>query len=235
MATTLGTIITNSRTHLNESTASFWTDAELLVHAIDGCRDLWKAIIDLNQGHFQTVDDTNVSLAANTATLTGVPSDVFRVESLEVRDLTSANTVQDMTFTPKKKNHPDWAGARALGAVSPGGREIFFDIRNAGSPVAAPTIDVAPTITSAVNLRLVYTATLGALVSGSSNPIPGESDHAIMCWVIAHARAKERPDSKPDPEWLSFFATDKTALLKALTPRQIQEPDYAEALFEPYW
>lgn len=235
MATTLSTIITDARIVLNETTAGFWTDAELLTHAIDACKDLWKHVIDLNEGHFQTVDDTNVSLAASTATITGVPADCFRVESIEVRDLTSANLVQGMTFTPKRKNHPDWAGARSLGAVDPGGLEVFYDLRNAGSPVAAPAIDVAPTITSAVNLRLIYTPTLAAMTSASNNPIPGEADHAVKCFIVAHARSKEREDRKPDPEWMAFYVSDRQKLLTALTPRQIQEPEVAEALFEPYW
>lgn len=235
MSTPLSTSITNARSTLNETSAIFWTDAELLVHAVDACKTLWRKIIDLHQGHFQTLDDTNVSLAANSSTLTGVPADVFRVESIEVRDLTAASTVQNMTFWPKKKKEADWQAARGLGAVDPSGRDIYYELRNAGSPVTTPSIDVAPQINTAVNLRLIYTATLATLTSGSANPIPGESDHAIYCYIVAHARAKEREDRKPDPEWLAMYKADEESLLTALTPRQSQEPDYAEALFESYW
>lgn len=231
-ATTIAAIVASARTTLLETTARFWSDAELTAYAVDGCRDLWKAILDLDEGHFQTIDDTNVSLAANSDTLTGVPSDVFRVELITVRDQTTANSVQNMTFRPCKVKHADWDASRALGAVDPSGREILFAIRNAGSPIAAPAIDVTPRITSAVNLRLVYNPTLGTF---TNNPIPGESDHAIYAWIIAHARAKEREDRSPDPAWLSIYATDKVNLLTALTPRQTQEPEVAEALFESYW
>lgn len=235
MATTLSTIIATARGTLMETTARFWTDAELLQYAVDGCKDLWKAIIDLGQGHFQTIDDTNVSLAANSSSLTGVPADVFRVELISVRDQTTASTVQNLTFSPKKAKDADWDANRALGAVDPSGRDVLFQVRNAGSPIAAPTIDVAPMITAAVNLRLIYTPTLGTLTSGSTNPIPGESDHALYAWIVAHARAKEREDRSPDPAWISIYATDKAEILQALTPRQTQEPDVAEALFESYW
>lgn len=235
MATLMSAIVTKARITLNETSAIFWTDAELLDYAVDGCKDLWKSIIDLNQGHFQTVDDTNVSMAASTATLTGVPTDVFRVELIEPRNLTSSNSVQNMTFWPRKKNHADFSAARALGVVDPNGQDIYFDIRNAGSPVAAPAIDVAPQINAAVLLRLIYVPTLGTLTAASTNPIPGESDHAVYCWTVAHARAREREDRKPDPEWIAFYATDKQHLLTALTPRQTQEPEVVEALFESYW
>lgn len=235
MATTLATIITNARTTLNETAAAFWTDAELLVHAIDGVKDLWRAVIDLHQGHFETVDITNVSMAASTSTLTGVPADVFRVELIEVRDLTTTNAVQNMTFEPRKINHPDFTAARGLSAQDPSGQTIYFDILNAGAPIAAPSIQVAPQITSAVNLRLIYTPTLAAMTSASNNPIPGETDHAVMAWIIAHAKAKERPDGSPDPSWLQIYATDKKSALVALTPRQTQEPEVTEAFFESYW
>lgn len=235
MATALSAVIANARLTLDETSASFWTDAELLVHVIDGCRDLWKAVIDLHQGHFLTVDETNVSMAANSSTLSGVPTDVFRVELIEVRDQTTSSTVQNMTFEPRKANHPDFTAARGLGAIAPSGVTIFFDIENAGSPVGTPTIRVAPQITSAVDLRLIYTPTLGTLTSGSNNPIPGESDHALQAWIIAHALAKEREDRKPHPDWLAVYATDKQKILTALTPRQDQEPEVAEAFFEAYW
>lgn len=236
MATAISTLITNVRTSpLIEPTASFWTDAELLNHAINGIKDLWKAILDLNKGHFVTIDETNVSMAASSNTLTGVPTDVFRVELIEVRDQTSDNTVQDMTFEPRAINHPDFTGARSLGTVDPAGQTIFFSVFGAGVPVGAPSIEVAPKINAAVNLRLIYTAGIGTLTAGSNNPIPGESDHAVEAWVIAHARAKEREDRSPDPEWMAVYATDKQKILSALTPRQTQEPEVAEAMFEAYW
>ncbi len=235
MATLLSTIITNARVKLLETSAVFWTDAELLVDAIDGVRDLWKAVLALDEGHFFTQDVTNVSLAASTSTLTGVPADLFRVELIEPRDLTSTAAVQDLTFEPRALNHPDFSGARSLGSVDPNGRIIYFAVLGAGSPIAAPTIEIAPKISAAVNLRLTYTAGLAALTASSNNPIPGESDHALMAWIIAHARAKERDDRSPDPEWLAMYAADKAHILGALTPRQTQEPEVAEAFFEAYW
>ena len=235
MATALATIITNARVKLLETSASFWTDAELLVDAIDGVRDLWKAVLALDEGHFYTQDITLVSMAASTKTLTGVPADVYRVVLIEPRDLSSTATVQNMTFEPRALNHPDFSGARSLGDVSPSGRTIYYSVLGAGSPVAAPTIEVAPTLSEAVNLRFTYVAGLAAMTSSSNNPIPGESDHAVMAWIIAHARAKERADRSPDPEWLAMFAADKAHLIASLTPRQTQEPEIAEAMFESYW
>lgn len=235
MATVLSTLITTSRTTLLETSANFWTDAELLVHLIDGIKELWRGILDLHQGHFLTIDETHVSQAASAYTLSGVPADVFRVELLEMRDQTTANTVKNLDYLPRPINSPDFTGARGVGSVDPNGLTIYYAVINAGAPVAAPTIEVAPAVTSTLLLRLIYTPVLAAMTAASTNPIPGESDHALVAWTIAHARAKEREDRSPDPAWLAVYAADRQHLLTALTPRQTQEPDVVEAVYESYW
>ncbi len=235
MATTFTSLIAQSRIPLLEPVASFWADTELLAYLIDGARDLWRAVLDLHQEHFLTVDVTNVSLAANGTSLTGTPADVFRVHTIEVRDLTTSNTIQNCIFEAKDFNHADFVAARGMSAQDANGLTIYFCLIGAGGPVAAPTIRVAPKLTAALNLTLGYIPTLGTIVTGDNNPIPGESDHALIAWAVAHAKAKERPDGTPDPEWLSIYATDKKNLLAALTPRQEQDEEYAQALFEEYW
>lgn len=235
MATTTAQIVLNARATLLELTAKFWSDAELTNHAYDGYKDLWRSIIDLNQGHFQTIDETNVSLAASSNVLAGLPTDVFRVELIEPKTLTSSGSTPNLIFTPRAINHPDFTGSRSLGAVSPDGQEVFYAMFSAGPPTGAPQIEVAPQLTAALlagSIRFIYTPSLPA--APANNPIPGESDHAVYAWIIAHARAKERDDRTPDPTWLAVYGTDKKAILTGLTPRQAQEPDVAEALFESY-
>jgi hypothetical protein len=217
---------------------AYWTDSELLDLARRGVTDLWAAILDLNQEHFLTIDDTNVSVTASTATLTGVPSDVFRVHLIEPRDVTDSSTTRNVEFYPRDINSADFRNARAEGTIDvTGDAVVFYCIVGAGSPIAAPTIQIAPKLSAAVNLRLVYVPTLA--VSGyattSTNPIPGESDNAIISWIVAFARAKEREDRSPDAAWLSIYATEKQSLLTRLTPRQTQEPEIVEGLFEGYW
>lgn len=214
----------------------FWTEQELLDILILGTKDLWRAIVELHQGHFTTIDSTNVSLTANSSTLTGVPTDCFRVLMIEPRDLASNSSSGLYYFRPKSYHSLQFQAARAMTADAVTGLTtgIYFDILNAGSPVAAPSIVVAPQITSALNLTLVYVHTLAALVESSTNPIPGESDNALVSWCVAWARAKERDDRSPDPEWFATYATDKQALLTALTPRQEQEEEVVEGLFDGY-
>lgn len=232
MATTLTTIVTDARNHLLEATASFWSDAELVRLAALGCEDLWKAIIDVYQDYFLTIDETNVSQAADATSLTGVPSDVFRVKAIEPRTLTIESSTK---YRPLDFNHPDFLRARMETAVDPAGRVIYYDVISTGAPVGAPTIRVAPKINSALNLRLVYIPTLGTLSGASNNPIPGHSDNAIKAWIVAYARAKEREDRSPDPEWISVYASEKQNILTVVTPRQEDEPEVAEAIFQTEW
>lgn len=236
MATVLSTIRDKARKTLLETTAGFWTDAELLEHLQDGIRDLWGAVVDLHQEHFFTVDATAVSLAANTATLTGVPSDVFRVMLIEPRDVSQSASDRNVTFVPRDYHSKEFIQARTVPAQSPGnGPIIYYAITQAGAPVGAPTIYVAPQLSSALNLRFVYIPTLASTAydtASDNNPIPGESDNALFAWTIAFARAKEREDRSPDPNWLAVYGTEKQNVLTRLTPRQEQEPEYAEGMFE---
>ena len=233
MATTLQSIITSARERLIEGTARFWSDAELLGHASLGIRDLWKALKDTNQDYFLTIDETNVSMAANSLTLTGVPTDLAHIRGIEPRSTNSTNV--DVFFRPKNYTHPEFAQARRSAAVEPNGVTILYHAIGAGSPVAAPTIYVAPMITSALPLQLAYIPTIGTLTTASTNPIPGETDHAIICWTVAWARAKEREDRSPDAEWLAAYATEKSNLIVSATPRQEDEAKVVEAIFETEW
>lgn len=213
--------------------APFWTEQELLDILILGAKDLWRAIVDLHQGHFTTINEDDVSIVANATTLTGVPTDCFRVLMLEVKDFTAANDYRYTAFRPKQYHSPTFQSARADTAALVGNRPatVYYDILNAGSPVVAPSIVIAPTLSANIDVRLVYVHVLPTLTENSDNPIPGESDNALVSWGVAWARAKEREDKMPDPAWLATYATDKQSLLTALTPRQEQEEEIVEGLF----
>ena len=241
MATLLSAIRSRVRTQLQESSAGFWSEAELGDHVIAGCKDMWGAIADLHQLHNFTVDTTNVSMAAATATLTGTPSDLFRVIRIEPRDLSESASGRETKFVPRDYQSQEFCEARGLPNQDPNnGPIIYYTVSQAGAPVAAPTIHVAPKLSSALNLSLAYIPTLADSAfndfSSDNNPIPGESDNAIFAYAMAFAIAKEREDNSPDPNWLAIYGTEKQNILVRLTPRQEQEPEYVEGFLEsPDW
>lgn len=224
-------------------TNPYWTDQELLDILILGAKDLWRAIIDLHQGHFTTIFDPTLEASACTypagssgitTSFTNVPVDCFRILMIEPRHLADSDPSQRWTyFKPKQFQSQQFQAARATTVQDPAqSMMVYYDLINAGSPVGAPTIIGAPPVSSAIPVRLVYVNTLPTLLETDNNPIPGESDNALISWCVAWARAKERDDRSPDPAWIATYATDKQSLLTALTPRQEQEEEVVEGLFD---
>ena len=215
-----------------------WSDTELLSIATRGTTDLWAAIVDLHEEHFLTNDATNVSLDSGATSLTGVPTDTFRVYLIEPRDVSETGANRYVLFIPRDYNHQEFINARMYPQLTPSfGTNIFYALAGAGGPNAAPTVYTAPKVDTAINLRFVYIPTLGVhtYTLDTANPIPGESDHAIIAWIVAYARAKEREDRSPDPAWLAVYATEKQSLLMRMVPRQEQEPQVVDGLFDSYW
>lgn len=235
MATLISSLVSQVRAQLVESTASFWTDADLINFCNLGIKDLWRRLNDLYQDYFVTIDITHVTLAANSSQLAGVPVDVFRIVSIEPRILGESSANPGLIFKPRPYNHPDFVNARAMSAMDPNNCIIFYTVMTTGAPVAAPIIRVAPQVSSAVNLTLVYNQVLATVAAGDNNPVPGESDNALIAWMMAYARAREREDRGPDPEWIAVYSTEKTNLVQQLTPRQTQEPQVVEGVFEDLW
>lgn len=235
MATTLSQIETKVRLRLIEETARFWSSAELIDIIAAGCRDLWREVVDLKAEHYLEINNTGVSLAANGVELTGVPSDLHKVYLIEPRDTTTSSTNPGVTFEPLDYNHPDFRAARSQAATDAANVTLYYAIIGQGAPVGAPRIMVAPKVSSVLNVTLTYVPTLGPLTAESNVPIPGEADNALIAWTVAFARAKESEDRSPDANWLAVYATEKSHLMASLESRQLQEPEFAEAMFSEYW
>jgi hypothetical protein len=224
-------IIGQARKTLVEGTAFYWTDAELLIHLNLGIKDLWRAISDNFQDYFFAVSEA-VTFAANATTLSNVPANVAKVASIEPVD---QEAYPSMKFFPRAFNSADAQTARAQAASDPSQLgPVFYSLTGAGAPVGAPTIYAAPKTSATVSLRMSYTPTTPTIVAADANPVPGESDDALIAWVIAHGLAREREDRKPDPDWIAKYSTEKQNILTFLSPRQNDEPDVAEGVHEPW-
>lgn len=217
-------------------TSPFWSSSELIDIMNRGIRDLWRDIVDLKSEHFLTVDTTNVSLAADTATMTGVPTDVHKIYSIEPLSNAEGETNENLRFEPLDMNHRWFKSARTKPDIDPKNDIIYYAITGAGAPTgsASTVIYVAPQVNSAVTLRFIYVPVLADVASGGNNPIPGESDNALIAWTVAFARAKEQEDRSIDANWLITYATEKQHLLQSLGLRQLQENTYVEALFQEF-
>lgn len=234
MATLVSEIETKVRLRLNEPVARFWSSDELVGIINAGVKDLWRDIADLKQEHFMTIDE-DVTMEANTGTLTDVPSDVHKIIMIAPLDLTESGSNQGLQFRPTDYNSNAFQSSLARNAIDPTNDVIYYAITTQGSPVGAPVIRVAPKVNSEVELSFAYVPTLSTLTAVSNVPIPGECDNALIAWTVAFARAKELDSRAPDPSWLTIYTSEKAHLLQSLGLRQYQEPSFSEALFAEYW
>jgi hypothetical protein len=239
-ATLITSIITQVRRQLVEVTARYWSDTELIDILKLGVTDLWGAVLDLHQDHYFVVQESEdadgVRLESGNSTLTNVPDDCFRVLLIEPLQ-TNLDPFGGLAaaFVPRKYNHPDFVSARSWAnsesALTAG--VIYYDVTGPGAPVAAPIIRIAPRISTTIKLRLAYCPMLEV---NDINPVPGGSDNALKAWTIAYANAKEGAQGAriPDAGWLAVYATEKQTILTRLTPRQEQEADVVDGLFDNY-
>lgn len=228
----ISAIIAQVRENILEDSASYWTDDELVVHANRCIKDLWRAISNQYQDYFLSVNEA-VNMAASATELSSVPADVSIVRGLEPKLL---STYPNVRFVYRKWNDDDFQSARAMDAFNPNeGGTIRWCITGAGAPVGTPTIRVAPALTTAMLVRLSYIPTVPTVTTASENPIPGESDDALIDWITAHALSKDKEGLQPDAVWMKKYSTEKDNILVFLAPRQQAEQQVVEGVFEAFW
>lgn len=239
MPTTIKSIVTQVRAHLVEPVPRFWSDQELVDIMQKGAVDLWGAILDLHQDHyFRLTSPTNPPvLKANATEISNIPDNCFRIQLIEPLDTQVTTAGHQIMFVPRKYNHPDFIIARTFSPQDPSStpaRQIYYQITGLGPPIEAPHVITAPVLSQDLNLRIAYNPSLPILTLDAVNPVPGDTDNALKAWTIAFARAKESEGKQPDAGWLSIYATDKQTTLTRLTPREEQEPEVVEDLFQGY-
>lgn len=235
MPTTIAEIEATVRERLIEQTPTYWSSEELTKIIVLGIKDLWRSIVDLKAEHYLIVNTTDVSVVANSDTLQGVPNDVHKVYMIEPIFSQVPSARQQMAFTPKEFNHPDFQAARSRPPVAEPVGEVLYAITGLGAPVGSPTIRIAPKINADIPLSFSYVPSLEVLVSGSYIPIPGEADNALVAWTVAYARAKETDSHGPDQSWLGVYAAEKQNLMQSLGLRQLQEPIVTDGIFDAMW
>lgn len=245
VATSIASILGQVRAQLVETTPKFWTDPELTDIFTRGCVDLWGAILDLHQDHYFKIDAsgkvalnaaTTADISAGSKEIDGIPADCFRILLIEPLDTTVNGVGHQVLFLPRKYNHPDSIIARTLDPQDPSAlpsRQIYYTITGVGAPIEPPHVITQPLLSASLPLRLVYNPMVQV---DEYNPIPGGSDNALIAWTIAYAMAKEQEGAArvPDPGWLAIYGTEKQMILTRLTPRQEQEPDVVEDMFQGY-
>lgn len=231
-STPIDNLIYQVRTQLREPIPAFWSDNELVTWMNNGARILYRAIVDLYQDYFNVIDESSCFIEAGQKMIWGIPEDVYKVVMIEPRVLGEQSTTRGLIFKPRGWTDPAFVQARARPARPPQNTVVYYTLMKAGAPVGPPEIRIAPVLTDGVLLTVTYVHAYQPFCTADRNPIPGESDAALVHYTLAHALAKERGETEPDAAQLALFGTERTDILTRLDIRQLQESQVALGMFE---
>lgn len=232
---TLGDILYDLRkAYLHDEHSVNWDDDELLGHARKGISRLWRRIVDVYENHFMTIDSTSAFIDAGATSISGIPDDCYRVVLVEPRVIGPSSSNPGLIFKPKKWQDPLFLNARAQAPITPSEGIVYYQLHEQGPPIGPPVVRIGPTLASSMLLTIAYNQRIAveALDEDDDNPIPGDADHALTCWIVAHAKAKDREDQRPDQGWMSDFEKETYTILTSLAPRQSQEQEHVEGFLE---
>ncbi|MCP4668836.1 MAG: hypothetical protein GY849_21065 [Deltaproteobacteria bacterium] len=166
-STAASTIITNARSLLNEASASFWTDAELLVWLNDGMLDIAARshCLEETESVNLVADTIEYSISANYVTVKAV---VYVNASGTIKGLTPGNvsSVGNVDDVDEPVYWYDFAGK--IGIYPP----------------------LSSVTTETVTLYLISRPT--AIISSANVTTPAVYDHALTLYIVGKAHLKDR-------------------------------------------
>lgn len=151
---TLAVALSRIRYRIGETTAGFWTDAELISYINDAKDDLYNAILTINKDYFEKSASVTVSAGTHKAEL---PSDFQRLKSIRM----STVGYEDTQFVPRDRNTQEFlSGLNSINtANSP--YEVMYDIyQNLDDTDKTMYLDLSPIFMDARTLEVNYVAQL---------------------------------------------------------------------------
>lgn len=158
---TLGTARARIRYRINETTASYWTDAELNSYINDAKEDLYNSILTINKDFFEK--KTTLTMVSGTAEYE-LPTDFQQVKSLRM----SGAGYEDTMFKPMDRSTQAFLmGLNSMNvAASP--YEVMYDTyQNLDDTDKTWYIQFSPIPRSAQTIEMNYVAQLPDLSSDS--------------------------------------------------------------------
>jgi hypothetical protein len=231
----LSTLRTMVRDQLDEASASFWTDAQLngyINRAKNRVRNRIKALNEYYLSVTRTSLDGSITfdgesyscasfaIAAGTSDYT-LPPDCASVSTIEC--ITSG--FEDLTFTARDINHPDFRAARTFSDNQAPMDEVLFCI--IGEPAV---MRIAPKLDRALDLRLTYQANHADLASDTDRlTLPNPAYLAVVDFATYYAL---RQDRSPDAQSYRDDAQTLIAEEFGADSRQTQDNQTARGYLE---
>lgn len=231
---TVTQLLLDLRTNLDETTASYWTDARLIAFLNQALHLVWLEVKRLKADYFdvernstdgsvtilgESYDCSGFALASGTTRYT-LPPDVAELKLIEC--ITSG--YEWLRFTFKDLTHPDFRYWRSVtDSLDP--RGFLVDL------TGERTMVIAPKPNRALDLRINYVPILDTLTTGTDTV---QVPHPLWLVVLdlATQRAQQMGEASP-----AFAIWQQSAMLTvrqfmAAHSRQTQDPEYAVGTFE---
>lgn len=232
---TLTQLRTAVRDVLDESSASFWTDAQLNRY-INRAKDrVWNRVKALNEDYFtvtrsstdgsltilsESYNASSFAIAADTRDYT-LPPDFSEMKLIEC----ITDSYEDIRFVYRDLARPDMRAMLELAdSQTPGG--FFFDI------IGERTMRIAPMSSVALDLRITYVQSFADLSDDTDElTMPHPLYLAVEEYAIARAL---RQDRNPDAAAAEAAGDKIIAEMFGAHHRQTQDVEIADAYLGDY-
>lgn len=207
MPITLAQAKTNVRSNLEESSASFWSDAELTAWINDGCRDIARRAQTLIN-YFTTL--TVTSNVAVYGTSGGLPTDIIQIHRIEYVPTGSTQTYPLIASTVMEMDQI-WGVNQSTPSSYP---QYWVTLGRPGGTNGSPQefrIKLYPVPSSGGNLNIYYYSQPALLVDGTDNatnlPVLEGWWDLVVLYCEWNAKRKDR-----NPEWQTVMAVYENKL-----------------------
>lgn len=207
MPITLAQAKTNVRSNLEESTAKFWTDAELTAWINDGCRDIARRAQSLVNYYTAVTVTANVAVYGASA---GLPTDIIQIHRIEYVPTGSTQTYPLQASTVMEMDQI-WGTNQGSQSAYP---TYWITRGRPGGATGSPQefrIQLYPVPSTGGNLNVYYYSQPALLVDPTDNatnvPVLEGWWDLVVLYCEWNAKRKDR-----NPEWQQVMAVYENKL-----------------------
>jgi len=223
MARALSTVRLAVRDHLDEDSASYWTDASLTRQIVRSASALWKRIVQIRKDYFLSATPGTLTLASGTFRY-ALPSDFFEVKLIR----TTTSGQENVAWRPAHMASAKFIEGLRSDITINSPSEFLYQI------VANQTIVVSPIPRAVLVASVEYVAlptepSADADTFGALDPFLDYVEYDAAAKLLAKGPVGDPAywQNMADKEWIAILlALDKF--------RSRQDGDFVEGMFEGY-
>lgn len=134
MADSVATMLTVVRDHLDETSAGYWSDAEITRAVVRNFRQLWARIIAIRDDWFKSTTPATLSILADGTLKYALPADFFRAASIR----TTTSGKEFIRWEWRSCKDPIFIAGQRGDITNTDPSVIYYDIEGVSSIVISP-------------------------------------------------------------------------------------------------